>query len=105
MHAFIPDYNNNLVDICSVISVQASIAANTWVVSGSPQTKSKCLFLSYCYKFLMKDVLCIEITDEEFLEKHFYAYKSWMKKALRSIIVVFLLRNASISITRTIGFS
>lgn len=26
-------------------TVQASIAANTWVVSGSPQTKSKQLFL------------------------------------------------------------
>lgn len=29
------------------ISVQASIAANTWVVSGSPQTKSKFFFFFF----------------------------------------------------------
>jgi len=34
------------------IAVQASIAANTWVVSGSPQTKSKFIYTP-CSSFLM----------------------------------------------------
>lgn len=42
-------------------SVQASIAANTWVVSGTPQTKSKLplIYLAYIIKMffdLMGDI-------------------------------------------------
>ena len=39
-----------------VFSVQASIAANTWVVSGAPQTKSKQLYLFslLLYAFIIK---------------------------------------------------
>lgn len=56
-------------------AVQASIAANTWVVSGSPQTKSKLIFifflhlvcckieLSLCY--LIWYVLCQILTSIE----------------------------------------
>lgn len=36
---------NKLYNFFFKISVQASIAANTWVVSGSPQTKSMALIL------------------------------------------------------------
>jgi hypothetical protein len=43
------------------LSVQASIAANTWVVSGSPQTKSMLLYLFFLYLkiYAIDNLFCV----------------------------------------------
>jgi nascent polypeptide-associated complex subunit beta len=47
-------YRTGLADVfCSADAVQASIAANTWVVSGSPQTKSKNTHSSFSFDVLV----------------------------------------------------
>jgi hypothetical protein len=46
--------STGLADVlCSADAVQASIAANTWVVSGSPQTKSKNTHSSFSFDVLV----------------------------------------------------